>query len=141
MYSLNNLLVISPKTKFFSIILSGRIPSKKNSKRIIQRGRKKFLVPSEQHQLWQFQTMLQLRPLVAGMQGLLPLAKVGRIFAIFYMPDNRAADLSNKFESVADLLVDAGVLKDDRWQVTPTITLHCEGVDKGNPRVELTFMY
>lgn len=38
-------------------------------------------------------------------------------------PDNRKADLTNKAESVMDLLVLAGVIQDDSWQVAPRLIL------------------
>lgn len=59
------------------------------------------------------------------------------ILAVFFPPDRRKADLSNKFESVADLLVDAGVLEDDNWFVCPSVTIELGEVDKENPRVEI----
>ncbi len=46
----------------------------------------------------------------------LPLDNVS-IRVYHYWKDNRVRDNSNKFESIADLLVDAGILKDDSWQV------------------------
>jgi len=55
---------------------------------------------------------------------------------LFYMPDNRRTDLTNKAESVMDLLVDNGILKDDSWQVVnplQLVTKYC----KDNPRVEI----
>ena len=41
----------------------------------------------------------------------------------FAFPDYRVRDLTNSVEGVNDTLVSAGVLKDDNWKVTGTITL------------------
>ena len=53
----------------------------------------------------------------------------------FYFPDNRACDLTNKAESILDLLVDCKVIVDDKWQVIPRVFLDSAGVDMDNPRV------
>jgi len=39
-----------------------------------------------------------------------------------YWADNRKRDLSNKFETIADLLVNAGIIADDSWQVMDSIS-------------------
>ena len=51
-----------------------------------------------------------------------------------YSADKRPADLTNKAESIMDLLVDMGILEDDNWFVCPRIYLEFGGVDKLNPR-------
>lgn len=57
---------------------------------------------------------------------------------ILYAGTKRRGDLSNKFESVADLLVDAGIIEDDNWYVVPKVTMLFGGVDKLSPRAEIT---
>ena len=57
----------------------------------------------------------------------------------FYAPDSRKTDLTNKTESIMDLFVDAGLLKDDNWYIIPQLILNFCGVDRTNPRVEITF--
>lgn len=52
-----------------------------------------------------------------------PAIWVREIVLAFKMPDNRRKDLTNAAESVMDLLVDAGILSDDCWQVIPNVTL------------------
>jgi Holliday junction resolvase RusA-like endonuclease len=59
---------------------------------------------------------------------------------VFLMPDARRTDLTNKAESVADLLVDNGIIKDDSWQVIDEMLLRCDGIDRKNPRVEITLI-
>lgn len=51
------------------------------------------------------------------------------------MPDKRKADLSNKVESIMDLLVDNGIIEDDSWQYVPRLFMEFIEVDKKNPRV------
>jgi len=55
----------------------------------------------------------------------------------WYMPDNRKCDLTNKSESIMDLLVDCFVIIDDSWQIVKTIIMNCNGVDKKDPRCEI----
>ena len=43
-----------------------------------------------------------------------------------YWADNMKRDLSNKFESIADMLVAANVIVDDSWQVMDTISSEAE---------------
>ena len=55
----------------------------------------------------------------------------------FYFPDNRIADLTNKAESIMDLLVDNKIIKDDNWRIIPELFLKSCGVNKQNPRAEI----
>lgn len=62
--------------------------------------------------------------------------------AITFFPETlRSADLSNKTESIMDLLVDCGIIKDDNWFVCSELTLKLGQVDKQNPRAEVTITY
>ena len=53
------------------------------------------------------------------------------------MPDARKTDLSNKVESINDLLVKYGLLEDDNRNVIKELKVVCNGVDKQNPRVDV----
>lgn len=108
--------------------IKGRVPSKKNS-RINTRFGRSF--PSKAYKEWHEDASWQLYTQKKPMG----LTKA-QVELHFYMPDNRRADLTNKAESVMDLLVDVGVLKDDSWQVVNTIILKGE-LNKENPRVEI----
>ena len=56
----------------------------------------------------------------------------------FYMPDNRARDCANLEKAITDFLVKQGVIIDDSWQYILEMTLRAMGIDKKNPRVEIT---
>lgn len=89
------------------------------------------MVPSEAHEAWHREQMLALRnsyKIVDDVVG---------VEITFYAGDKRASDLSNKAESIMDLLVDAGILPDDNWFVVPELLLKLGGVDKENPRAEI----
>lgn len=114
------------------IILKGRIPSKKNQKIIVCRGRYPLLLPSKNHQIWHEEKSWELK-----IQKVSRIENIKSVEMIFFVPDNRKADLSNKAESLMDLLVDNGILEDDNCFVVPKLILSLGGVDKENPRVEI----
>jgi Holliday junction resolvase RusA-like endonuclease len=60
-----------------------------------------------------------------------------QIYCKFFFSNNRQRDMSNVFESIADILVDAEIIKDDTWQVVELVHLASYGIDKENPRVEV----
>lgn len=114
------------------ILLTGRIPSKKNSKQILCRGKYPKLISSEAHAEWHKVATEQIKK-----QAIVPLQCRFDIKVEFYMPDDRKADLSNKFESIADLLVDTKIITGDHWQIMGEITLIPKGIDRKNPRAEI----
>lgn len=119
------------------IIIEGRTPSKKNSRVIICRGKKPILLPSENYKAWHKQAWIQVIPQVRRNR----LITKCKITILFYAPDKRKADLTNKTESIMDLLVDMGVLKDDNWYIANDVHMIFVGVDKERPRAEITIKY
>ena len=109
------------------ITLLGRVPSKKNS-RISTRSGRTF--PSKKYTEWHKDASMQLL-------GKKPILSNTPITFIIYPPDSRNADLSNKWESVADLFVDNGIFEDDNWFVLDDVHMLFGGVDKKNPRAEI----
>jgi hypothetical protein len=109
------------------IVITGRCPSKKNSRRPFIRGGRIMNFPSKDYVAWH----------KVASKELTGSKKIESDFLVikFWFPDNRRTDLSNKAESIMDLLVDNGLLQDDCWQVIRSLTLQSEGVDKTNPRV------
>lgn len=63
-----------------------------------------------------------------------------RVEIRIYFPDNRRADMSNKIESLMDLMVDCCLLIDDSWQHTGTVEMIPCGIDRDNPRAEITIL-
>lgn len=111
--------------------IKGRIPSKKNSRNIFNRGGRIINVPSAKHQEWHDNAEWQIP--IEAQQGFDKCSIELTIFA----PDKRPGDLTNKAESVMDLLVDVGVLADDNWYVCSDLHLKFGGIDKQNPRAEI----
>lgn len=109
------------------ITLVGRVPSKKNS-RISTRSGRTF--PSKQYTAWHKDASAQL----IGKKAIKPNTP---ITFILYPPDNRKADLSNKWESIGDLLVDNHIIEDDNYYIVDDIHLLFGCVDRENPRGEI----
>ncbi len=109
---------------FYSMIFKGRIPSKKNSTIVIQRGSRRFHVPSEKFQAWQNEQYWLHK------KDKTQLANITGIIIDFEFPDNRMADLSNKTESIMDFLKDIKVIPDDAWQKTGPILMNPLGLNK-----------
>ena len=123
-----------------SITLYGLIPSKKNSKQWIFRGGRRYLVPSNNHKAWHTEQMLELWKM--NKKAKLPHITEKAFFTLtFFAGDKRRADLTNKAESVMDLLKDYGVIEDDNWFVCGSVRLEFGGVDKGKPRVCIDIEY
>ena len=119
--------------------IPGDCPSKKNSRRIAYR-RSRFgfnrmiLLPGDHHEKWKNEVITEL-----DVESIAPdpIGKVKEIELIFYPKTNRKADLSNKAESIMDLLVDVDILEDDNWTIVPRLILRFGKSDKINPRVEV----
>lgn len=114
------------------IIIHGRVPSKKNSRKAIYTGGRTIMIPSDQYKAWHAGAMTEL-------YGVKPFEKYPvRVEICFFMPDAIRADLTNKAESIMDLLVDGGIIGDDNWNVVPEVLLRCLGIDRKDPRAEIT---
>lgn len=120
-----------------NITLHGRVPSKKNSKRIAYAGHRPIIISSKDYEVWHtiasFELVAECRK--GGFKDMLigPL----RISMTMFGENKRLFDLTNKAESVMDLLVDNFIIKDDNWKEIPEILLKFGEVDTKNPRVEI----
>lgn len=118
-----------------SITLKGDVPSKKNSKQIFfnRATGRRFISTSDSYKAWHKEASSQLRAERRYFDY------VNKLKVVFYSSNRRHFDLSNKFESIADLLVDNKILLDDNYNVLPKVELEYAGIDKDNPRVEIYF--
>jgi len=114
------------------IILKGLIPSKKNSKQIIQVKGRPLIIPSKSFLAWERTARFQVR----AQWNKCTLQKVEEVEIKLYFGTKRKADVSNKAESVMDLLVDCGVLVDDNYLVVPKLIL-TGSHRKGDPGAEI----
>jgi Holliday junction resolvase RusA-like endonuclease len=115
-----------------TIIITGRIPSKKNQRNCFVKFGRQYNIPSKQYTAWHKDASLQLLKQHPGL-----LENIIRIELFFYAPDKRASDMSNKMESIMDFLVDNNVITDDNWYIINKVILTFKGVDRQNPRCEI----
>lgn len=93
------------------------------------RGKRIFHFPSNKYREWHKEASAQLPKI--------KIRDIMELTIVFYFPDARTTDLSNKCESIMDLLVDNGVLEDDNWNIVPRLVLESGGIDRINPRAEI----
>jgi Holliday junction resolvase RusA-like endonuclease len=118
------------------ITIHGSIPSKKNSRQNIRLKTGRIIsVPNSTFNKWHKKAMAEVMSL--GMCGCQEGKKVCKVEINLYPPDKRRGDLTNRAESLMDLLVDCGIIKDDNWFEIPQIVLSFGGVDRSNPRAEI----
>ncbi len=110
----------------------GQTPSKKNSKQIVRVRGRPMIIASKVFQQWHRDALESIkRPLAA-------LERVQEVKLVIWGRDRRKWDVSNRAESVMDLLVDAGILSDDSYAVVPRLVAEYGGIDRDNPRCEVT---
>lgn len=115
------------------IVILGQTPSKKNS-RINTRSGRSF--PSKRYSEWHRNSSLQLQTILEGGLTINSDLKC-EIEYRFYVQDLRRRDVSNMIESINDLLVDLGILKDDDWKHVSIGKADAE-LDRELPRAEIT---
>ncbi len=114
-----------------TLTIHGRVPSKKNSRKAIYAGGRTIMIPSDQYKAWHQGAATEL-------YGTKAIEKYPvRVKITLFMPDAIRADLTNKAESIMDLLVDCCILQDDNWNVIPELDLRCAGIDRKDPRAEI----
>ena len=117
--------------------IHGRIPSKKNSKRIIMAGPHPRIISSEDYDDWHERASYEVKGCINRGEATRGETERKIIVITMYGPSKARFDLTNKAESLMDLLVDNGVLVDDSWIYVPELYLRYGGVDKENPRAEI----
>lgn len=116
------------------ITITGDTPSKKNNRQAIYVKGRTIFIANKLHQAWHKQALPQLL-------GTKPVDNVKSVSLKFFPSTKRLWDLSNKAESIMDLLVDASIIEDDNYSVIPKLILEIGGKDKENPRCEIIINY
>ncbi len=130
-YRLNGLI---REEAMIRLQITGETPGKKNSKIWTRSGK---LIPSAKHQKWhadaleQLQSYLDLVALGDELPG--PIDYPVSVTLTFYHGDQVRRDSDNQAASIMDLLQDAKVLADDRWQIVRILNIY-NHFDKGNAR-------
>lgn len=107
--------------------------TKKNHQRILKNRStgKPFVAPSEQYKAYE-DAALWFIP-----KRSIPIDFPVNVKAVFYMPNNRPCDLTNLLEAIDDVMVKAGLLKDDNYKIISSHDQSRVLVDKLNPRTEI----
>lgn len=93
-----------------------------------------YKIPSKNYQVWEKEQMKYLSSI--GLPKLAIDTPI-EIEYLFRFPDKRATDLSNKIESVNDMLVKYWYLYDDNCTIISKFTAKFCWVDRESPRVDL----
>lgn len=105
--------------------------TKKNSQRIAVRGGRPIILPSEKYKEYESIALWYIPKRGEAID--FPV----NVKCIFYMPSNRLCDLTNHLESIDDVMVKAGLLKDDNYKIIVSHDGSRVFVDKDNPRTEV----
>jgi Holliday junction resolvase RusA-like endonuclease len=107
--------------------------TKKNHQRILKNRRTgtHFVAPSEQYEQYEAMALWYIPK-----RGI-PIDFPVNVKCVFYMPTNRSCDLTNHLESIDDVMVKAGLLKDDNYKILASHDGSRVLVDKKNPRTEV----
>jgi hypothetical protein len=115
------------------LVLPGAPRTKKNHGRIVPRGRRRILLPSEAWQSWCDALAPQLSAAMQR-QGLSPIDRPVNCRALFYRDADRG-DAVGYFQGLADVLEHGGVVANDKYLTS------WDGsrlrIDRARPRVEL----
>jgi Holliday junction resolvase RusA-like endonuclease len=120
-----------------NVIIKFTVPivpvTKKNHQRILKNRRtgKHFVAPSEQYEQYE-NAALWFIPRRGA-----PIDFPVNVRCLFYMPTNRPCDLTNHLESIDDIMVKAGLLKDDNYKILVAHDGSRVLVDKEKPRTEV----
>lgn len=113
------------------LIIEGETPAKKNSRIQLPNGKN---IPSKQYREWHKSAMTQVVCMTIGRE---PIEQPVAITLSFFHGDKRRRDSDNGTSSILDLLVDAGVLKDDKWEIVRILNIYNQ-YDKGHARCEIS---
>ena len=106
--------------------------TKKNSMRIVRNRKtgKRRIMPSQQYMDYEAEAVWNCKK--ARVQR--PIEEPVEVKCLFYMPTRRRVDLTNLLESIDDVLVKSGVLKDDHSGIIVSHDGSRVRYDEDNPR-------
>ena len=121
------------QTPLFRDTWSGKPVGKKNSQRILRSpSGKPYIAQSVGYINYEAEMLEHLSkinkpPMIEG---------PAKLRIVYYLPDRLRRDITNLEQSTCDILVKAGVIKDDCWTVLPDIHAVAR-IDRKNPRAEI----
>lgn len=124
----------------YDIVRKLLVPSKKNQKQIVTNSRtgKSYIIGSRQYLKWQKDNNKVFSDFAGAAYAAgvsLPISRC-KAKALFYFPDSKDRDLTNKFDTLADELTSHGIILDDNFKVMKPV--HVDGwVCRDRPRTEV----
>ena len=120
----------------YLLTLKGDPVTKKNSQQMVMNPKTQrwFPVPSKQYKKYEKACKEQLREVE---HSDFPISYPVNVKCTYYMPTNRACDLTNLLEATCDILCSCGVVADDNYKIIASHDGSRVKVDKDNPRVEI----
>ena len=115
------------------ITIPGTPITKKNSQQIVYAGGRPMIIPSKAYKDYRKACLYAIQP-EARQRIDYPV----NMCCVYYMPTKRRVDLCNLIEATCDILVDAGVLKDDNSTIVAAHDGSRVDLDREHPRVEIT---
>lgn len=112
-------------------VIPGEVPSKKNSRIFNTHTKKSF--PNPRYTQWKEEVVVLVRMQAKGYKAPVPC----RVNVKFWHGDMRSRDGDNSLSSLFDMLKDAGIIKDDKWQFVPSAHFENE-LDRGHARCEFS---
>lgn len=107
--------------------------TKKNSNRIVKIGNKRKVISSKQYEEFEKECIYKLDNKLKQ----LCIDKPINIRAVFYMDTKRRVDITNLLNALDDMLVKAGVIKDDNRNIVASHDGSLVLYDKVRPRIEI----
>lgn len=121
---------MSQENEKLHLVIKGIIPSKKNSKKIVGWGRSPRLITDPKIQQWIENTQ-------RGFTGLPKIKGPVKMEVIIYNPDLRKRDLDNQLCTINDTIKDI-LIEEDDGKILQDIHIKWGGIDKENPRAEIS---
>ena len=123
---------MSQENEKLYLVINGVIPSKKNSKKVIPdwKHRRVRLITSPEVQNWE-------KVVQSGVMGMGKIDGPVKMEIVIYNPDLRKRDLDNQLCSINDA-IKGFLFEEDDGKVLQDIHIRWGGVDKNNPRAEIT---
>lgn len=118
------------------LTITGNVKQKKNNKRIAYnpRTKKPFIISEKKTSDYMDDAIAQLRKQFMGYRVTgYPIS----ISVTFYYQTRHRKDIDNSLSTIADCMVEAGVIEDDDVAHVNEWNIKFGGYDKENPRVEI----
>ena len=124
----------------YKFTIKGNPITKKNSQQILvnRATGRPFISPSSKYRSYAKDAVFQLVTQSAKQFIDKPIDYPVNVKCHYWMETHRRVDLANLLEGSLDLLVDAGILKDDNCTIAAMYDGSLVDYDKQNPRVEIT---